>query len=186
MAYETVNGYCWPQSAAPGERVALHLASAGSRPVSVEVARVGRRREVVFTEHAVPADDHPTPTDAPEHGCRWPVASEIAVGVGWRSGYYEVVMTIDVDGRTRVGRAFFVVRPDLATTSASILWAVDTNTWHAYNDFGGRNLYTGATQASMLRPMAPGYLYKPPGAGRRIRLGRLRHRLVEEAQRCSC
>ena len=42
MAYETVNGYCWPQSVAPGERVALHLSSSGGRPVSVEVARVGR------------------------------------------------------------------------------------------------------------------------------------------------
>src|SRR5436190_780282 len=43
-----------------------------------------------------------------------------------------------------------------------------TNTWHAYNDFGGWNLYTGATQVSLQRPMAAGYLYKPPGAGRRV------------------
>jgi hypothetical protein len=45
--------------------------------------------------------------------------------------------------------------------------ALGTNTWHAYNDFGGRNLYTGATSASLRRPMAPGYLYKPPGPGQR-------------------
>ena len=168
MAYETVNGYCWPQSVAPGERVALHLSSAGGRPVSVEVARVGMARDVVFEDAAVPADDHPTPTDAPERGCDWPAACEIVVDADWRSGYYEVLLTIDVDGKVRTSRAFFVVRPDLARTNAKILWAIDTNTWHAYNDFGGRNLYTGATQASMLRPMAPGYLYKPPGAGQRV------------------
>lgn len=168
MAYETVHGYCWPQSVAPGEPVALHLSSTGGRPVSIEIARVGGERSVVFVEHGVPADDHPTPTDAPEHGCRWPAASEFTVDASWRSGFYEVLLTIDVDGRRRESRAFFVVRPDLATTSARILWAIDTNTWHTYNDFGGRNLYTGATQASMQRPMAPGYLYKPPGAGRRV------------------
>ncbi|MEY3410305.1 MAG: hypothetical protein RIS02_2032, partial [Pseudomonadota bacterium] len=43
--------------------------------------------------------------------------------------------------------------------------ALATNTWHAYNDFGGRNLYTGGTTVSLQRPMSPGYLYKPPGAG---------------------
>src|SRR6056297_1317129 len=89
MAYETVTGYCWPQSAAVGERVALHLSSAGGRPVSIEVARVGAEREVVYEEHGVPAGDHPTPTEAPEHGCGWPVAIEIDVDPSWRSGYHD-------------------------------------------------------------------------------------------------
>ena len=48
--------------------------------------------------------------------------------------------------------------------TASILLALSTNTWHAYNDFGGRNLYTGGTHVSLQRPMSPGYLYKPLGA----------------------
>ena len=136
--------------------------------MSVEVARLGGRREVVFSEGGVPCGDHPTPTDAPERGCNWPAAAEIVVDAGWRSGYYEVLLTIDVGAKLRTSRAFFVVRPDLATTTARILWAIDTNTWHAYNDFGGRNLYSGATQVSLQRPMAPGYLYKPPGAGQRV------------------
>ena len=46
--------------------------------------------------------------------------------------------------------------------------ALSTNTWHAYNDFGGPNLYTGGTHVAMQRPMAAGYLYKPPGKGRRV------------------
>ena len=40
-----------------------------------------------------------------------------------------------------------------------------TNTWHAYNDFGGPNLYTGGTQVSLQRPMAPGYLLQAAGQG---------------------
>ena len=168
MAYETVTGYCWPQSVAGGERVALHVSSAGARPFHVEVAHIGATRTVVYSEADIPVGDHPTPLDAPESGCAWPAASDVAVEPEWPSGYYEVLLSIDVDGKRRESRAFFVVRPDLATTTASMLWAIDTNTWHAYNDFGGRNLYTGATQVSMLRPMAPGSLYKPPGAGQRV------------------
>jgi|SRR5581483_8643379 len=167
MAYETVTGYCWPQSAAAGESVALHLSSPRGTPVSVEVARVGARREVVTRDGAVPADDHVTPADADTHGCGWPAAFAIDVGASWRSGYYEVVLDVDIDGKRRRSHAFFVVRPQ-ATSRASILLALSTNTWHAYNDFNGRNLYTGATQVSLQRPMAPGYLFKPPGLGRRV------------------
>ena len=44
MAFETVTGYCWPQSAVGGGSVGLHLSSPGGRPVRVEVARVGAAR----------------------------------------------------------------------------------------------------------------------------------------------
>ncbi len=168
MAFETVTGYCWPQSVTRGGTVGLHLSSAGARPVAVEVARVGAVREVVFRDDAVPADGHVTPPDAHSHGCGWPAAVVLDVDPAWRSGYYEVVVEIDVDGKRRRSYAFFVVRPPVDAPTASILLALSTNTWHAYNDFGGRNLYTGGTHVSLQRPMSPGYLHKPPGLGRRV------------------
>jgi len=166
MAFETVTGYCWPQSVAPGEPVSLHLSSAGGRPVQVEVARVGGTREVRWAD-TVPAGFHPTPTDADANGCGWPAAVSIDVGDDWRSGYHEVLLSIDVDGRRRISHAFFVVRPAPASTN-TILLQLATNTVHAYNDFGGRNLYTGGTTVSLQRPMSPGFLHKPPGPGRRV------------------
>ncbi len=124
MAYETVTGYCWPQSVVGGERVALHVSSSGARPFDVEVAHIGAVRTVVYSEVGVPAGDHPTPADAPERGCGWPAASEVAVEPDWPSGYYEVILTTDVDGRARRSHAFFVLRPNLATTTARILLAL--------------------------------------------------------------
>ena len=165
MAFETVTGYCWPQSAVAGETVALHVSSPGGRPVAVEVARAGAERIVVFSD-TVPAEHHAAPLDAATNGCNWPAALTLNIDPAWRSGFYEVVLDVDVDGKARRSHAFFVVRP--STPTASILLALATNTWHAYNDFGGRNLYTGATQVSLQRPMTPGYLYKPPGLGRRV------------------
>jgi hypothetical protein len=98
MTYETVTGYCWPQSAGAGDSVALHVSSAGARDVQVEVARVGLHRDVVFSG-TVPAGDHPVPAKAYELGCDWPAATSLTVGDDWRSGYYEVTLTIDVDGK---------------------------------------------------------------------------------------
>lgn len=168
MAFETVTGYCWPQSAEAGEQVALHLSSPGGRPVSVEVARVGRDRTVVFADPGIPAEHHETPSDASAKGCGWPAAAAIDIDPSWRSGYYEVVLEVDLGGKTRRSHAFFVVRPPTGAPTASILLALSTNTWHAYNDFGGRNLYNGGTHVSLQRPMSPGYLFKPPGRGRRV------------------
>lgn len=166
MAYDTVFGYCWPQTIGPGGELDLHLSSAGGRTVAVEVARVGAAREVVWSGDVV-AGDHPVPARAYELGCDWPAATTLRAQPGWRSGYYEVVLTIDVDGRARRDHAFFVLRPPAGAPN-TILLQLATNTWHAYNDFGGHNLYTGATTSSLQRPMARGYLYKPPGAGRRV------------------
>ncbi len=170
MSFEAVAGWCWPQSVEPGGTVGLHLSSAGGRPVTVEAARGGATRELL--DRAVVADvaDHPTPPDASSAGCGWPVAHTIAVDPSWRSGYHEVVLEIDVGGKVRRDHAFFVVRPQPTDPAPAgrVLLALATNTWHAYNDFGGRNLYTGGTSASLQRPMARGYLHKPPGAGRRV------------------
>jgi len=168
MAWATVTGYCWPQSVETGGTVSLHLSSAGGRPVAVEVAKIGTERTLVFADAAVQAAEHPTPVDASTNGCDWPAALTIGVDPSWRSGYYEVVLEVDVDGKRRRSHAFFVVRPKVGAPTAPILLVLSTNTWHAYNDFGGWNLYTGATTVSLQRPMAPGYLFKPPGAGRRV------------------
>src|SRR3984957_19715869 len=126
MGRDVVTGYCWPQSVGPGGQVGLHLSSSAGRPVRVEVARIGGRREVVFRSEAVTAGEHETPKDAASKGCGWPVALTLEVDPTWRSGYYEVVMEIDVGEKVRRDDAFFVVRP---SPSARIVVALATNTW---------------------------------------------------------
>jgi hypothetical protein len=150
MGREVVTAYCWPQSVGAGGQVGLHLSSSGGRSVRVEVARVGGRREVVFRADEVAADAHETPKDASSKGCGWPVALALDVDATWRSGYYEVVVEIDVDEKVRRDYAFFVVRP---SSGARIVLALATNT---------------CTHVAMQRPMSAGYLYKPLGKGRRV------------------
>lgn len=143
----------------------MHLASAGTRQARIEVARVGARREVLERIGPLEVAEHGVPPDAASRGCDWPRAASIEVGASWASGYYEVAIETLLDERVRRSHAFFVVRP---TPGARIVLALATNTWHAYNDYGGANLYTGGTQVAMRRPMARGYLHKPPGKGRRV------------------
>ncbi|MDQ6696910.1 MAG: hypothetical protein M3Z46_05570, partial [Actinomycetota bacterium] len=166
MARATVSGYCWPQSAVAGEQVGLHL-SASTGAVTVEIARIGRRRSVVFRVEDLAVGDHPVPEDGSSSGCDWPAAIVVDVDETWDSGYYEVLLSGEDGGRVVQDRAFVVVRPSPSSDRRTLL-VLATNTWHAYNDFGGTNLYNGGTQVSLQRPMAAGYLFKPPGLGRRV------------------
>ncbi|MGZ8762607.1 MAG: N,N-dimethylformamidase beta subunit family domain-containing protein [Acidimicrobiia bacterium] len=160
--------YCTPQSVVAGEPVLLHASTGAPTTLTVTVTRVGAERVVASRLEPIAIEHHPAPPDAVAAGCDWPATTEITTEPAWPSGYYEVALE-GRDGRDRPVRttAFFVVRPAPGTTRRMLL-PLSTNTWNAYNDFGGTNTYTGATRASFERPMAPGLLEKPPGAGRRV------------------
>jgi hypothetical protein len=128
-------GYSDRLSARPGERVALHLAGSAPR-CRVEIARVGRERRVVARHEDVPIAPHPVPPRAHVAGCGWPPALRFAVGSDWPSGYYDVVLR-GADGAE--GRHLLVVKAARPTAPAVLVLA--TNTYHAYNWWGGANTY---------------------------------------------
>jgi hypothetical protein len=156
--------YLWPQSVAVGESVTLR--AAGPPCVAdVQIARIGLTRDVVWSDRVV-VDPHEVPDDAAARGCPWPDSATIDIPTTWRSGYYEVSLrTHGPVRRETVG--YFVVRAATAEPRRPLL-VLSTNTWNAYNDFGGANLYTRGTHVSFARPLAPGFLRKPDGPGSRV------------------
>ena len=126
-------------SARPGEVVGLH-ASASNGPCRLEVARVGRDREVVLVREGVAVGDHPVPPHVDRDGCGWPVALELAIGADWASGYYDIALT-DAAGET--ANHFVVVKA--ARPRAKAVLVLATNTYHAYNWWGGANAYCDVT-----------------------------------------
>ena len=107
--FETVTGYCWPQSAVAGEhgRAAPVVGRGPDRcrsrsPGSAPSARSCSRSV------AVPADDHATPADACGARLRLAGRQRADRRSGWRSGYYEVVL-----------RSTSTARPAAATRSSS-------------------------------------------------------------------
>ncbi|HJQ83237.1 MAG TPA: N,N-dimethylformamidase beta subunit family domain-containing protein [Candidatus Binatia bacterium] len=164
MAGPAVEGWASPSSASPGERVALHCAGAAPR-VTIEVARIGAEREVVWRRDDVPVEPHPVPDDAAQRGCGWPATVVVDVEDGWRSGYYEVVFRAP---GAEPGHAFLVVRAARPGRDTSIVLALSTNTWCAYDDWGGPNLYMGASRVSFERPLPRGFLARPAAPNDRL------------------
>lgn len=159
----TIDGYADQLSYEAGETVSL-CCSTDARHFSVEIARVGGAREIVWSESNVAGALRQTPERASERGCDWPVSVQLVVPEEWRSGYYEVVLRAvdETTGRSEESFAFFVVRHSgQVYPKSSALLVLSTNTYNAYNDWGGPSLYTGAVRASFRRPMARGLLRKP-------------------------
>jgi hypothetical protein len=156
--------YAWPQSVTAGDTVALRAAGPPAE-AELRIHRIGLHRDLVWSGN-ITLEPHELPADAAANGCPWPDSATVEVEESWRSGYYEVSL------RTRAGfrhdaLGFFVVRASSADPSRPLM-ALTTNTWNAYNDFGGRNLYSRGTRVSFARPLAPGLLKKPDGPGSRV------------------
>lgn len=158
--HDAVEAYAGRLSCVAGDEVALHVRCETER-YDVEVFRWGATRELVWSASDLPGAVPETPTDADSHGCRWPVSLHISTGVDWRSGFHHVRLRAHGAPAGRdVGDACFVVRPQQPTARA--LLVIATNTYNAYNNWGGKSLYTGAHRVSFRRPFGRGMIDRTP------------------------
>jgi hypothetical protein len=169
-------GYSDGLSARAGERVGLHLAGTAPR-CDVEIARIGRTREAVHRIAGVPLAAHPVPEHAHVVGCGWPETLALVLPPDWASGYYEILLR-GSDGAE--ARHMLVVKAPRPAARAVLVLA--TNTYHAYNWWGGANTYVWvggpapapvpqdqdvAVRLSAERPFSAGIM-KPASASHRI------------------
>ncbi len=154
--YDAVEGYFDRLSYAPGSTAALHT-SCRVDHYDIEVRRWGG--PVVWSQRDLPGVEQPTPSDADANGCHWPVAVGVPIGDDWHSGFYiATVIARGAPSDRAVGHAGFVVRGGPHRAKALLVLA--TNTYNAYNSWGGRSLYTGGSRVSFDRPFGRGMLIR--------------------------
>ncbi len=155
-----------------GDEVHFYLSS--SQPnCSVEIQRWGAERISVWQQQGLRIGQQETPENASSAGCGWRPSFALKVPNDWRSGYYSIIV------RNQAGEQsdhFFVVRASQPGKANKILLQLATNTYQAYNAWGGSCLYGGSkgivTSVSFQRPFQPGLLTKFPDAPRMARLER--------------
>ena len=161
--HDDIEAYCGRLSVRPGGRVDLHVST--RRPsFDVVVERWGAERvEVWRNDEPIAGEFHEVPDDADANGCRWPVALSFDVGDDWTSGFHLVTLTAHgaPEGRDTAHACFVVRSTDGARSANSTVLVLATNTWNAYNAWGGCSLYTGGTHVSFRRPLARGMLCRP-------------------------
>jgi hypothetical protein len=169
-----LEGYCTSRSYVAGDKIGIHI-SADTSTFDLSIGREGRARDVVLQRSGIKAQEHPIPSDVVQNGCSWPVTVELEVEASWKSGFYKIELT---NSKGDVGETFFILRSSKPTSP--ILWLIETNTWNAYNSFGGANTYSndgksyqgGTTRASFHRPLPKGFLSLPAEGRRMANVGR--------------
>ena len=147
-------GYTPHRSFRPGESVPVHAASRSGR-VNVRVTSASNET-VLWERSGVSIGDHLVPDRAWAEGCDWPAAFEIPTDASWAPGLYLIHFDDDPDGVENP--AWFVLGGDAPDRPLLVL---ATNTWNAYNQWGGSCMYTGAAHLSFERPIEHGYLVRP-------------------------
>jgi hypothetical protein len=143
-----VEGYTGKVSYAPGEELTLHTSTSGSS-FDITISRVGAKRQQLYKQSKIAGRPFEIPDNASSHGCQWPSGWSLKIPAEWPSGYYSIEMnTSDTGGtfthrgkRTASSEAFFVLRSSQPGMDTPILIQLATNTYNAYNNWGGSSLY---------------------------------------------
>ncbi|WP_022676996.1 N,N-dimethylformamidase beta subunit family domain-containing protein [Novosphingobium sp. B-7] len=158
-----IEGYCYRRSYRSDEAIGLHV-STDAETFDVVVIRSGLEEVTHHVQRGIRGTKHTVPDDVVANGCGWPETVSISPGADWKSGFYKISLQ-GSDGSS--SEACFILRP--AEPTAAILWVIETNTWNAYNYYGGQSTYTddsgsysgGAAHVSFLRPLPKGFITLP-------------------------
>ncbi len=132
------------QSLAPGERFNV-MAAVGpgqsSRVVRLEVFRVGAggADEKVWTSPFTKIDYHGATRSGATTGPGWPPAFADIDTTGWRPGCYYADLVEQTTLTRDVKSCFWIVSNP--KRSGAVLVRLGTNTYQAYNDWGGHSIY---------------------------------------------
>lgn len=171
-------------SAYPGEEIHIH-ASAETHPCTLKISRVGKKTIEKACFKGLTIDQHATPENADQNGCDWPAAFSFKVGDDWQAGYYDLCLSGPDGSKTH---HFICVKKAKTRAKACAVIILATNTYAAYNYWGGSNAYadveglqsgkvtpdesrSGAIgRLSRMRPYAQGLIAPPEGMGRLINI----------------
>jgi hypothetical protein len=138
-------GYADRHSVPAGEPFAVMLSTGPDDTTfqgKVEIFRIGHYgsadRRLVWTSDLLTVRRQEVEATAAAIGASWPPAIERVPTDGWRSGYYTIDFVRTPGARTNDIAYIVVVNPEL---SGDILVKLGTNTYQAYNRWGGASLY---------------------------------------------
>jgi N,N-dimethylformamidase len=160
----TVEGYPIPLSVVPGDSVDFKMSA--TRRYAVTYLRLKRQADgsvgIPLTDpFLLDARVQSAPDEAWEFGCDWETTFRLSLPADWRSGVYAARCT---DSQGSDSYVVFIVKPH-PQRRAGIAVLANTNTWNAYNSWGGRSKYTHSGHGPVMSFERPNPLTTPVDDG---------------------
>lgn len=128
-------GYADKTSVAPGEQISFYIATRIS-PFDLRIFNEAHAETTLTTLSALRSRAQYCTEDY-SVGCGWTRTATLTIPANWPSGYYAARFPTSQGDRFLI----FVVRAAQPASTSPIVVIQATNTYQAYNDFGGRNVY---------------------------------------------
>ena len=132
-----IEGYADRISVFPGERLQLFV-HAPRLHFALTVLRHGAHEQPVLHIGAIAGKPQHYAANAYEEGANWEPTWTLQVGPDWRSGMYTARIADDSGATFDIT---FIVKAPGTGTRAGVAVLASTNTWLAYNPWGGASLY---------------------------------------------
>ncbi len=132
-----IEGYTSRESYAPGDTIQF-MVHTPEAIFDLELTRHGLNNTILHTETGIAGESQAYPECAFMSGCKWNVSWEFVIPTSWDSGMYSARIT-DMSGTFFY--IVFVVKADPNQPPADIVVIASTNTWQAYNNWGGTSFY---------------------------------------------
>lgn len=117
-----------------GETLELKVHSEQNADFNLDIIRLGITNQSVYSQASILAQEQKYKPETYLYGCNWDTAASVVIGNDWVSGYYVAVLTTSDGSKEEVP---FIVKG----TGSDVAMLASTNTWHAYNGFGGVSYY---------------------------------------------
>lgn len=145
-----LEGYSERVSVAAGAVLPLYV-HAPTGEFSLKVVRFGAREDTLLRVGALRGTRQDYLADASQNGARWQPSYQLLIDPAWPSGLYAACIS-DRDGAS-FDITFVVTNPAWPAPGRVAVLA-STNTWQAYNDWGGASLYRSDLDDGLARTHA--------------------------------
>jgi N,N-dimethylformamidase len=146
----------------PGDAMAVYLSVAPAGQVELRVYDV-LRQDTLLTQ-AIEGNFHPLADSASVYGTGWQATDTLHLPAEVSSGWY----VVEAQSRQQHTFTSLFIQPAPGQVQRRIAWLFSTNTWNAYNPWGGQSLYTVPLipRVSFQRPQPLADPFLQPGLAR--------------------
>lgn len=134
----SIEGYTHKTSYQPGEKIEFKIHTF-SPVFNIEIFRNGSPNTTLHQQNGIEGMRQNYHCYSYSYGCNWKTVYEVTVDASWKSGLYSAKLVNPDDGK--VGWITFVIKKDALAPKADIAVLASTNTWNAYNNWGGGSFY---------------------------------------------
>lgn len=129
-------GYLSSLSVTKGDTLRFHISTTFDT-FSIGITRLGAEHVRVATIDGVHGGLQPLRDSAYALGCGWKVTAALHIPDQWSAGMYSA----EFPTTSGMKRMIFCVRERVPGSTSKMLVSMSSNTWQAYNSFGGKSLY---------------------------------------------